>query len=199
MGKGRLEAFSDGVIAIIITITVLMIEPPKGEDLKALAEIISLVLVYTVSFIMIGTNWANHHHLLQVTERVNGKIIWANSFYLFTLSFYPVSTGWVGQTNFAEIPTAMYAAVNLVESLAFIVLERTIISSHDCVKQAVGKGKKEIVTILLEVLALAFAFFTPVRFMTYLLLLVMTALWIIPDLRLNRIYQESRSVDQGSE
>ena len=92
----------------------------------------------------------------------------------------------------------MYAAVNLVESLAFILLERTIISSHDCVKQAVGKGKKEIVTILLEVLALAFAFFTPVRFMTYFLLLVMTGLWIIPDLRLNRIYQESRSVDQGS-
>ena len=195
MSKGRLEAFSDGVMAIIITITVLLIEPPKGADLKALAEIISLVLVYTVSFIMIGTNWANHHHLLQVTERINGKIIWANSFYLFTLSFYPVSTGWVGQTNFAEIPTAMYAAVNLVESLAFILLERTIISSHDCVKQAVGKGKKEIVTIILEVLALACAFFTPVRFMTYLLLLVMTGLWIIPDLRLNRVYQESKSMN----
>lgn len=197
MGKGRLEAFSDGVIAIIITITVLMIEPPKGEDLKALAEIISLVLVYTVSFIMIGTNWANHHHLLQVTERVNGKIIWANSFYLFTLSFYPVSTGWVGQTNFAEIPTAMYAAVNLVESLAFILLEKTIVSSHDCVRQAVGKGRKEIVTILFEVLALAFAFFASVRFMTYLLLLVMTGLWIIPDLRLDRIYQETNYVDYG--
>lgn len=91
----------------------------------------------------------------------------------------------------------MYAAVNLVESLAFILLEKTIVSSHDCVRQAVGKGRKEIVTILFEVLALAFAFFASVRFMTYLLLLVMTGLWIIPDLRLDRIYQETNYVDYG--
>ena len=104
MDKGRLEAFSDGVIAIIITITVLLIEPPKGENLSDLTEILPLVLVYTVSFIMIGTNWANHHHLLKVTDHINGKIIWANHFYLFTLSFYPVATAWAGKTNFASLP-----------------------------------------------------------------------------------------------
>ena len=193
MDKGRLEAFSDGVIAIIVTITVLLIEPPAGETFADLKEILPLVIVYTVSFIMIGTNWANHHHLLKAAEQVNGKIIWANHFYLFTLSFYPVATAWVGTTDFAALPTTMYVVINLVESLAFILVESMIVRSNECklLKERIGKGRKEFLTILLEVGAFVCSFFTPARFLSYILLLVMTALWIIPDLRLKSFIQET--------
>lgn len=158
MDKGRLEAFSDGVIAIIITITVLLIEAPEGASWADLQEILPLVLVYAVSFLMIGTNWANHHHLLKVTDHVDGKIIWANHFYLFSLSFYPVATAWVGKTEFAALPTVTYVAVNLVESLAFILLERTILHSHGstALHSRIAKSKKELLTVLLEIAALIF-------------------------------------------
>ena len=193
MDNGRLEAFSDGVIAIIITITVLLIEPPKGENLTDLTEILPLVLVYTVSFIMIGTNWANHHHLLKVTDHINGKIIWANHFYLFTLSFYPVATAWAGKTNFASLPTITYVAVNLVESLAFILVERTILSSYkdSSAHKRLNKGTKELATIILELAALVFAFIRPLLFISYILLLAMTLLWIVPDIRMEQIFEET--------
>ncbi len=192
MDKGRLEAFSDGVIAIIITITVLLIEPPKGASFGDLKEILPLVVVYIVSFIMIGTNWANHHHLLKTTNHINGKIIWANHFYLFTLSFYPVATAWVGKTNFAGLPTFTYVAVNLIESLAFILVERMILKSHkdSAIHEKIGKGRKELATILLELAGLLFALIGPVRFVAYLLLLAMTLLWIVPDLRMKQVYEE---------
>lgn len=198
MDNGRLEAFSDGVIAIIITITVLLIEPPKGENLTDLTEILPLVLVYTVSFIMIGTNWANHHHLLKVTDHINGKIIWANHFYLFTLSFYPVATAWAGKTNFASLPTITYVAVNLVESLAFILVERTILSSYkdSSAHKRLNKGTKELATIILELAALVFAFIGPLLFISYILLLAMTLLWIVPDIRMEQIFEET---NQGNE
>ena len=198
MDNGRLEAFSDGVIAIIITITVLLIEPPKGENLTDLTEILPLVLVYTVSFIMIGTNWANHHHLLKVTDHINGKIIWANHFYLFTLSFYPVATAWAGKTNFASLPTITYVAVNLVESLAFILVERTILSSYkdSSAHKRLNKGTKELATIILELAALVFAFIRPLLFISYILLLAMTLLWIVPDIRMEQIFEET---NQGNE
>ncbi|WP_352397557.1 TMEM175 family protein [[Clostridium] aminophilum] len=191
MDKGRLEAFSDGVIAIIITITVLLIEPPKGNSLSDLMELMPLIKVYTVSFIMIGTNWANHHHLLKVSDGINGKVIWANHFYLFTLSFYPVATAWVGNSNFAKLPTISYVIVNLIESLAFILLEQTIINSHECrlIKTRIRKSHKELFTILLEVMALIFSFIDVLRFMSFILLLAMTALWIVPDLRFKQIIQ----------
>lgn len=192
MDKGRLEAFSDGVIAIIITITVLLIEPPKGVAWSDLQEILPLVLVYTVSFIMIGTNWANHHHLLKVVDHVNGKIIWTNHFYLFTLSFYPVATAWVGTSHFAKLPTLVYVSVNLIESLAFILVERSILRSHDnlALHQKIAKSKKELITVLLEGAALVCACFDLIRFLAYVLLLVMTLLWIVPDLRLKKVFEE---------
>lgn len=194
MSKGRLEAFSDGVLAIIITIVILMFDILEGNDLNALKEMVPLFIVYLVSFVMIGMNWANHHHMLQVTEKVNGKIIWANHLYLFTMSFYPVATGWAGKSNFAALPTIMYVVINLVESLSYILLERTIISSHDCVKlkNAVNGSKKEALTIGLELAALVCAFFKPVRWAAYVLLVVMAAMWVIPDIRMSRVYDESR-------
>ena len=161
MGKSRLEAFSDVVLAIIITIVILMFDIPNGNDLSALREMIPLFIVYLVSFFMIGTNWANHHHLLQVTEKVNGKIIWANHLYLFTMTFYPVATGWVGRSSFAALPTIMYVVINLVESLSYFLLQHMIITSHNCVKlkKAVNGSKKEALTIGLELAALVCAFF----------------------------------------
>ena len=129
--SASLEAFSDGVLAIIIMIVILMFDIPEGNDLNTLKEMAPLFIVYLVSFVMSGMNWANHHHMLQVTEKVNGKIIWANHLYLFTMSFYPVATGWAGKSNFA---------------------------------------------------ALVCAFFKPVRWAAYVLLVVMAAMWVRPDI-----------------
>ena len=113
MTKGRLEAFSDGVIAIIITITILEIGLPEGDDMRALITILPLAVSYLISFIMVGTNWNNHHHLLQVAGSVDGKILWANLLYLFVLSFQPVATGWVGRSRFAPLPVRVYCLLNL--------------------------------------------------------------------------------------
>ena len=144
MNKSRLEAFSDGVIAIIITIIVLMIDIPEGDDWAALGKVLPLFFCYAVSFLLIGMRWANHHHLLQITQAVNGKIIWANLLYLFSLSLYPVSTGWIARTLFAPAPTTVFAALNLFETLSFVVLEHSIISSHDClmIKKRCQKKQK---------------------------------------------------------
>ena len=129
MTKGRLEAFSDGVIAIIITITILLIDLPNGNDWPDLLGILPLVACYLISFILIGVNWVNHHHLFQVVEGVNGKILWANLLYLFVLSFIPVSTGWVGKSEFAMIPVRTYIVVNLAGALSYCLLEKVIIHS----------------------------------------------------------------------
>ena len=193
MSKGRLEAFSDGVFAIIITIIILLFDVPEQNDINALKELFPLFIVYLVSFIMIGTNWANHHHLMQVASHVNGKIIWANHLYLFTLSFYPVAAGWVGKSDFATLPTIVYVIVNLIESLSYILLQRMIVTSHECVilKKVVNESKKELLTILLEIAALVCAFFTPVQWLAYVLLVVMAGLWVVPDIRMKKIYDES--------
>lgn len=193
MNKSRLEAFSDGVIAIIITIVVLLIDLPDGDDWNALGKMLPLFFCYAVSFILIGMRWANHHHLLQITQSVNGKIIWANLLYLFSMSLFPVVTGWVAQTGLAPVPTTIFAALNLFETLAFVLLEHTIISSHDCVmiKNIVGDSKKEIVTLILEAAAVVVSLIQPIRFGAYILLLAMSCLWIIPDLRMKKVYEKT--------
>ncbi len=199
MNKSRLETFSDGVIAIIITIIVLMIDIPEGDDWAALGKALPLFFCYAVSFLLIGMRWANHHHLLQITQAVNGKIIWANLLYLFSLSLYPVSTGWVARTLFAPAPTTVFAALNLFETLSFVVLEHSIISSHDClmIKNAVRKSKKEVVTLALEAAAVGVSFIPQIRLGSYILLLIMSALWIVPDLRMKRVYHNSKQKGPG--
>ena len=127
MTKGRLEAFSDGVIAIIITITILEIGLPDGNDMPALIATLPLVACYLISFIMVGTNWANHNHLLQVAGSVDGKILWANLLYLFLLSFQPVTTGWVGKSVFAMLPVRIYVLLHLLSTLSYILLQHFII------------------------------------------------------------------------
>ena len=146
MTKGRLEAFSDGVIAIIITITILLIDLPEGNEWADLMAIMPLIGCYLISGILVGTNWVNHHHLLQVTQEVNGKVLWANLLFLFLLSFAPVSTGLVGKSGFAMIPVRVHVALNLACALSYLLLEKTIIHSSDCdvLKAAVNESRKEL-------------------------------------------------------
>ena len=197
MTKGRLEAFSDGVIAIIITITILEIALPEGDDLHALIAILPLAACYLISFIVVGTNWANHHHLLQVAGSVDGKILWANLLYLFVLSFQPVATGWVGKFHFAMVPVRVYCLLNLAASLSYILLQKLIISAHDCeiLKVAVSESRKETWTICIEILALVLSFFPRLHYVSCPLLVVALAPWIIPDLRMKRVFEESQNND----
>src|SRR6516225_6990933 len=127
MEKGRLEAFSDGVIAILITIMVLELKVPQGTDWQALRPVIPTVLSYVLSFVYLGIYWNNHHHMLQASKRVNGRILWANLHLLFWLSLIPFVTNWTGQYHFAPIPTAMYGAILLMAALAYTILQRCII------------------------------------------------------------------------
>ena len=198
MTTGRLEAFSDGVIAIIITITVLLIDLPSRDDWHGLAEIIPLAIVYLVSFIMIGMHWANHHHLMQVTKHVNGKILWANLYYLFALSFFPVATGWVGRSKFAAVPTSVYVIINLAEALGYIMLQQTIVHSHDCVilKQVVNESKKEGVTIVILLAALITSFIEPIHLVAYIFLIAMALIWIVPDIRMSKIFEEYKNFEE---
>ena len=197
MTKGRLEAFSDGVIAIIITITILEIGLPEGNDIHALITILPLVICYLISFIMVGTNWANHHHLLQVAGSVNGKILWANLLYLFFLSFQPVATGWVGKSRFAMLPVRVYCLLNLAISLSYVLLQKFIVSAHDCkiLQDAVSENRKEVWTICVEVLALILSFIPRIHYVSCPLLVVAMAPWIIPDLRMKRVFEDSQYSD----
>ena len=197
MTKGRLEAFSDGVIAIIITITILEIGLPEGDDIHALITILPLVICYLISFIMVGTNWANHHHLLQVAGSVDGKILWANLLYLFFLSFQPVATGWVGKSRFAMLPVRVYCLLNLAISLSYVLLQKFIVSAHDCkiLQDAVSENRKEVWTICVEVLALILSFIPRIHYVSCPLLVVAMAPWIIPDLRMKRVFEDSQYSD----
>ena len=200
MTKGRLEAFSDGVIAIIITITILLIDLPEGDDLRALMGILPLVICYFISFIMVGTNWVNHHHLLQVTGQVDGKILWANLLYLFILSFQPVTTGWVGRSGFAMLPVRVYVIMNLAGAGSYLLLEKAIIRSNDCeaLKTAVSESKKEQWTICIEILALVLSFIPGAHYASCPLLVVAMSPWIIPDLRMKKVFEEAKKTRDES-
>src|SRR6059058_4349735 len=130
MGKGRLEAFSDGVIAILITIMVLELKIPHGDSMAALAPLLPVFLTYVVSFVYLGIYWNNHHHMLHAATRINGKILWANLHLLFWLSLVPFATGWMGENHFAPTPTAAYGAVMLCAGLGYLVLQTTIIGAE---------------------------------------------------------------------
>ena len=199
MTKGRLEAFSDGVIAIIITITILLIDLPDGDDMQALMGIMPLVGCYLISFILVGTNWVNHHHLLQVASRVNGKILWANLLYLFVMSFMPVGTGWVGRSQFAMFPVRVYVIINLAGAISYFLLEKAIIhaSGSDMLKAAVNESRKELWTFVVEGLALIASFIPGVHYASCPLLVVAVAPWIIPDLRMKRVFEEAQKTQMA--
>jgi len=185
MTKGRLEAFSDGVIAIIITIMVLELKVSHGDDWHALAPITPAFCMYTFSFILLGIYWNNHHHLLHATTRVNGKILWANLHLLFWLSLVPVVTGWLGEAHLAPVPTSVYGAVMLFSALAYWILQNTIMAQqgHDSkLKEALGKDRKGMASIGLYAAAVPLAFVnTWISTGIYVFIALM---WLVPDPRI---------------
>src|SRR6059036_3280233 len=161
MTKGRLEAFSDGVIAILITIMVLELKVPHGTDWDALRPLVPVFLTYVLSFVMVGIYWNNHHHMLHAAERINGKVMWANLHLLFWLSLTPFVTGWMGENHFAPVPTAVYGAVMLLAAIAYYILQQTIIrrqGSHSKLAAAVGGDVKGKLSPVLYAAAIPLAF-----------------------------------------
>ena len=187
MSKNRLEAFSDGVIAILITIMVLELHVPEGADWTALRELAPTFWSYVLSFIFLGIYWNNHHHLWQVADRVNGKILWANLYLLFWLSLVPFVTGWMGENNFARLPVAVYGFVLWMSGLAYYILTRTIVSLHgrdSLVDTALRNKFKETASLVAYGLAIVLAFVnTAFSLALYVLVAFM---WLIPDPRIEK-------------
>jgi uncharacterized membrane protein len=187
MGKGRLEAFSDGVIAIIITIMVLELKVPHGEDWAALRPLIPIFLSYVLSFIYIGIYWNNHHHLLQATRHINGPILWANLHLLFWLSLIPFVTGWMGENHFAALPVALYGVVLLLSACAYFILSRALIAHHgkdSALAIAVGRDFKGKVSVVIYAAAIVLAFVNP--WVASALYVLVAAMWLIPDRRIEK-------------
>jgi uncharacterized membrane protein len=190
MNKGRLEAFSDGVIAIIITIMVLEMKVPAGGDLTALRPLAPVFLSYVLSFVYVGIYWNNHHHLLHAVQRVNGPILWANLHLLFWLSLTPFVTAWVGENRFAPWPVALYGVVLLMAGAAYYVLTRALIRHHgkeSALAVAVGGDSKGILSVVLYALAIPLAFRSAwAAFGVYILV---AALWVVPDRRIEHVLE----------
>jgi len=185
MSKSRLEAFSDGVIAIIITIMVLELEIPHESDFAALLPLVPKFLSYILSFVFVGIYWNNHHHLLQVIKQVNGTVLWANLHLLFWLSLIPFATGWMGENNFSNIPVAMYGFVLWMNGLAYYILVRALLTLHDkesTLAQAVGNKRKEMTSLYIYTVAIPLAFF--VSWASAILYVVVAVMWLIPDRRI---------------
>ena len=187
MTTARMEAFSDGVIAIIITVMVLEMRLPHGSDLSSARPLVPVLLSYLMSFVFLGIYWTNHHHLLQVAEHVSGAVLWANLHLLFWLSLTPFVTNWLGETRFAAWPVAMYGGVLLCAAIAYFILVRTLLSLHgdqSVLAAALGSDFKGKISILIYLVAIPLAFFRPwVACSLYVLVAVM---WLIPDRRIER-------------
>ncbi len=185
MTRGRLEAFSDGVIAILITIMVLELKVPHRADFSALRELTPVFLSYVLSYVYLGIYWSNHHHMLHVVERVNGATLWANLHLLFWLSLIPFTTGWMGENHFAALPTAVYGFVLLLASLAYKILVIVIVRHHGPQSRlalAVGQDRKGNISSLLYVAAVAVAYVEPrVADAIYVAVALM---WLVPDRRI---------------
>jgi TMEM175 potassium channel family protein len=188
MGKSRLEAFSDGVIAIIITIMVLELRVPSGEDLGALLPLIPVLLAYVLSFVYIGIYWTNHHHLLHTLKRITGPILWANLHLLFWLSLVPFVTGWMGENHFAATPSALYGVVLLMNAIAYTILQSLIIASQgedSILKRAVGRTWKEKVSMTLYVLAVPAA--SLATWISHSCFILVAVIWLVPDRRIEKV------------
>jgi len=187
MKTTRLEAFSDGVLAIIITIMVLELKVPHAVDLAALKPLLPVLSSYVLSFIYLGIYWNNHHHLFQATEEVSGGILWANLHLLFWLSLFPFTTAWMGENQLAAIPTAVYGFALLMAGIAYYILERAIIAKEgreSLVAQAVGKDRKAKLSLLLYLVAIPLAFV--ISWIAAGLYVATALLWLIPDPRIER-------------
>jgi uncharacterized membrane protein len=185
IGTNRLEAFSDGVLAIIITIMVLEMKVPHGTDWRALEPLLPVFLSYLLSFVFLGIYWNNHHHLLQAASQVNGRILWANLHLLFWLSLVPFVTGWMGENDFEALPVAAYGVVLLFAACAYWILSRSLVAHHggeSPLARAVGRDRKGLVSIGLYVVAMGLAFVdSRLALATYV---VVALMWLVPDRRI---------------
>lgn len=191
MHKGRLEAFSDGVLAIIITIMVLELKVPHEATLKALQELLPVFLSYVLSFINIGIYWNNHHHLLQVAKRINAAVMFANLHLLFWLSLIPFTTGWMGENKFAALPTAVYGVVLVMAAFAYTILQITILrleGSDSALAKAIGADFKGKLSLVVYLLAVVVANWLP--WLAGLMYLFNAIIWFIPDRRLEQALQQ---------
>lgn len=190
MGTTRLEAFSDGVLAIIITIMVLELKVPHGAELSALRPLLPVLLSYVLSFAYIGIYWNNHHHMLHVTQRVSGKVLWANLHLLFWLSLVPFVSGWMGENHFAAAPTALYGVVLLMAAVAYWVLAQAIVAQEgrdSLLARALGRDVKGKLSLVTYALAIPLAFVHPG--LSGALYAAVALMWLIPDTRIERALQ----------
>jgi len=185
MSKGRLEAFSDGVIAILITILVLELKVPHGTEWHALRPLLPVFLTYVLSFVFLGIYWNNHHHMLHTADRINGKILWANLHLLFWLSLVPFVTGWMGENHFASVPAAVYGGVLLMAGIAYTILKNAIVAEHgpkSTLAAAVGSDVKGKLSVALYVAAIALAFVN--QWIADAIYVFVALMWLVPDRRI---------------
>jgi uncharacterized membrane protein len=185
MGKARMEAFSDGVIAVIITVMVLELKVPHSEDIASLAPLLPVFLTYVLSFIYIGIYWNNHHHMLHVCQKVTGPVLWANLHLLFWLSLVPFTTGWMGENHFAAVPTALYGGVLLMAAIAYYILQQLIIASQGAdslLGKAVGGDWKGKLSPVVYVIAILAAF--KAQWISQALYFAVALIWLVPDKRI---------------
>ena len=187
MSKGRLEAFSDGVLAIILTIMVLELHAPESADLAALRPLLPVFLSYVLSFVYIGIYWNNHHHLLQAARQVDGRSLWANLHLLFWLSLVPFATAWMGANHFAALPVALYGIVLFCAGLAYYLLSRALIARHgpdSLLARAIGRDYKGWLSLVLYLVGLALAFVN--SWLATVLYAAVAVMWLIPDPRIEK-------------
>lgn len=195
MNKTRLEAFSDGVLAIIITIMVLEIKVPHGDDFHALLKLVPVFVSYILSFIYVGIYWNNHHHMLHSVAKVNGKILWANLHLLFWMSLVPFSTGWMGENHFSSATLAVYGFSLLMCGVSYVILQNIIIASqgeNSILKRAIGKDIKGKSSAVLYIIAITFSFY--VEWVAGAIYIFVALMWLVPDKRIERLLEpESKS------
>lgn len=188
MTKSRLEAFSDGVIAIIITIMVLEMRVPVGAELSALKPLLPVFLSYVLSYVFVGIYWNNHHHLMQVVKQIDGRVLWANLFLLFWLSLVPFVTRWMGENNFAAGPVALYGVVLLFAAIAYSILVHVLIARHgkdSTLAQAIGNDFKGYLSLVIYLIAIAVTFVS--AYLSCALYALVAAMWLIPDQRIEKV------------
>jgi uncharacterized membrane protein len=192
MHKARLEAFSDGVLAIIITIMVLDLHIPRGQELSALLPLLPVFLYYVLSFVYIGIYWNNHHHMLHAVKRVSGGVLWANLHLLFWLSLFPFVTGWMGENNFGAVPTALYGGVLLMAATAYWILARALIAAEgteSVLAKAIGPDRKGVLSIVLYAAAIPLAFVG--RWPALGIFVLVALMWLVPDRRIERVLPQA--------
>ncbi len=188
MSKGRMEAFSDGVLAIIITIMVLGLSAPHSAQPESLIPLIPVILSYLLSFVNIGIYWSNHHHLLQAANRVDGRVLWANLHLLFWLSLFPFGTTWMGENNFASWPVAIYGVILLCAAIAYFILTQTLMALHgkdSVIATALGKDFKGKVSVVTFAIAIGLCAFS--QWLAFSLYVLVTVMWLVPDRRIERM------------